>query len=177
MGGLRWWEWPMTYVSVDSSKTSTHTHPPINTHCLHLALTLPPSCQRASAAPPSPRPLRTARPAVGTSCVAPELRTQRLKLNLINPGQTGEKEVNRNMTSKAMEHLNLSEEQTTLLEDSFKKLGKHPDGTTLMLIAAECGLSEEETQVSRYVKYVCFSSGTGRKRVRLMLICRWADIY
>lgn len=85
--------------------------------------------------------------------------------------------MNRNMTSKAMEHLNLSEEQTTLLEDSFKKLGKHPDGTTLMLIAAECGLSEEETQVSRYVKYVCFSSGTGRKRVRLMLICRWADIY
>nr|XP_046262824.1 homeodomain-only protein [Scatophagus argus] len=50
------------------------------------------------------------------------------------------------MTSKAMEHLNLSEEQTKVLEDSFQKLSKHPDGTTLMLIAAECGLSEEETR-------------------------------
>lgn len=52
------------------------------------------------------------------------------------------------MTSKAMEHLNLTEEQIALLEDNFKKHSKHPDGTTLMLIAAEVGLSEEETQVS-----------------------------
>ncbi|XP_038556128.1 homeodomain-only protein [Micropterus salmoides] len=50
------------------------------------------------------------------------------------------------MASKAMERLNLSEEQVKLLEESFKKVTKHPDGTTLMLIAAECGLSEEETQ-------------------------------
>ncbi|XP_044060810.1 homeodomain-only protein [Siniperca chuatsi] len=49
------------------------------------------------------------------------------------------------MASKAMERLNLSDEQIKLLEDSFKKVTKHPDGTTLMLIAAECGLSEEET--------------------------------
>lgn len=52
------------------------------------------------------------------------------------------------MTSKAMEHLNLTEEQIALLEDNYKKHSKHPDGTTLMLIAAEVGLSEEETQVS-----------------------------
>lgn len=52
------------------------------------------------------------------------------------------------MASKAMERLNLSEDQVKLLEDSFKKVSKYPDGTTLMLIAAECGLSEEETQVS-----------------------------
>ncbi|XP_070769606.1 homeodomain-only protein [Enoplosus armatus] len=45
-----------------------------------------------------------------------------------------------------MERLNLSEEQTKLLEESFKKVGRHPDMTTLMLIAAECGLSEEDTQ-------------------------------
>ncbi|XP_051276679.1 homeodomain-only protein [Dicentrarchus labrax] len=50
------------------------------------------------------------------------------------------------MTSKAVERMNLSEEQIKLLEDSFKKVSKHPAGTTLMLIAAECGLSEEDTQ-------------------------------
>lgn len=52
------------------------------------------------------------------------------------------------MASKAIEHLNLSEEQIAALEDNFKKLSRHPDGTTLMLIAAECNLTEEETKVS-----------------------------
>ncbi|TKS72795.1 homeodomain-only protein [Larimichthys crocea] len=50
------------------------------------------------------------------------------------------------MASTAMERLNLSEYQMKVLEDNFKKVSKHPDGTTLLLIAAECGLSEEETQ-------------------------------
>ncbi|XP_028272250.1 homeodomain-only protein [Parambassis ranga] len=50
------------------------------------------------------------------------------------------------MASKATEGLRLSEDQVKVLEDSFNKVSKHPDGTTLMLIAAECGLSEEETQ-------------------------------
>ncbi|XP_075904293.1 homeodomain-only protein [Nelusetta ayraudi] len=49
------------------------------------------------------------------------------------------------MASAAMERLNLSEEQLSVLEDNFKRVAKHPDGSTLMLIAAECGLSEEET--------------------------------
>lgn len=49
------------------------------------------------------------------------------------------------MSSKAMECMMLAEEQTKVLEDSFTKT-KYPDGTTLMLIAAECGLSEEDTQ-------------------------------
>ncbi|XP_069025592.1 homeodomain-only protein [Embiotoca jacksoni] len=50
------------------------------------------------------------------------------------------------MASKAMECLKLSEEQVKVLEENFNRVSKHPDGTTLMLIAAECGLSEEETQ-------------------------------
>ncbi|GAA6221995.1 homeodomain-only protein [Lates japonicus] len=43
-----------------------------------------------------------------------------------------------------MECLKLSEEQIKVLEDSFKGC-KYPDETTLMLVAAECGLSEEDT--------------------------------
>nr|XP_033949139.1 homeodomain-only protein [Pseudochaenichthys georgianus] len=50
------------------------------------------------------------------------------------------------MSSKAMECMMRAEEQTKVLEDSFTKVTRHPDGTTLMLIAAECGLSEEDTQ-------------------------------
>nr|XP_015807175.2 homeodomain-only protein [Nothobranchius furzeri] len=42
--------------------------------------------------------------------------------------------------------LTLSEEQIKILEENFNKVSKHPDGTTLMLIAAECGLSEQETE-------------------------------
>ncbi|XP_019959338.1 homeodomain-only protein [Paralichthys olivaceus] len=50
------------------------------------------------------------------------------------------------MSSKAIELMNLSEEQVKVLEDSFKGC-RYPDGTTLMLVAAECGLSEEDTQI------------------------------
>uniref|UniRef100_A0A8C6SHC8 Homeodomain-only protein n=1 Tax=Neogobius melanostomus TaxID=47308 RepID=A0A8C6SHC8_9GOBI len=42
--------------------------------------------------------------------------------------------------------LQLSDYQLRTLEENFAKVSKHPDGTTLMLIAAECGLSQEETQ-------------------------------
>ncbi|KAM7389369.1 hypothetical protein PAMP_023353 [Pampus punctatissimus] len=51
------------------------------------------------------------------------------------------------MTSTAMECLKLSEYQMKVLEENFNKVSKHPDETTLMLIAAECGLSEKETQI------------------------------
>lgn len=53
------------------------------------------------------------------------------------------------MSSQAMECLKLSDYQVKVLEENFNRVSKHPDGTTLMLIAAECGLSEEETQVRR----------------------------
>ncbi|XP_068961389.1 homeodomain-only protein isoform X2 [Petaurus breviceps papuanus] len=40
----------------------------------------------------------------------------------------------------------LTQEQVDHLECSFNKGNKHPDPTTLLLIAAEVGLSEEQTQ-------------------------------
>ncbi|NXC63487.1 HOP protein, partial [Aleadryas rufinucha] len=39
----------------------------------------------------------------------------------------------------------LTEEQLEILENHFCKVNKHPDPTTLCLIAAETGLSEEQT--------------------------------
>lgn len=44
--------------------------------------------------------------------------------------------------------MQLADDQIKVLEENFTKVTKHPDETTLMLIAAECGLSEEETAVS-----------------------------
>lgn len=41
-----------------------------------------------------------------------------------------------------------TEDQVEILEYNFNKVNKHPDATTLCLIAAEAGLTEEETQVS-----------------------------
>nr|XP_020449702.1 homeodomain-only protein [Monopterus albus] len=49
------------------------------------------------------------------------------------------------MTSKATECLKLSESQVKVLEHCFNKVTKHPDRTTLTLVAAECDLSEEDT--------------------------------
>ncbi|XP_008289949.1 homeodomain-only protein [Stegastes partitus] len=49
------------------------------------------------------------------------------------------------MASETTQIMNLSEEQVKLLEENFTKVTRNPDETTLMLIAAECGLSEEET--------------------------------
>lgn len=40
-----------------------------------------------------------------------------------------------------------TQDQVEILEYNFNKVNKHPDPTTLLLIAAEAGLSEEETQV------------------------------
>lgn len=50
------------------------------------------------------------------------------------------------MSGSEANPLQLSEYQLRTLEENFTKVSKHPDGTTLMLIAAECGLSQEETQ-------------------------------
>ncbi|XP_028816400.1 homeodomain-only protein [Denticeps clupeoides] len=41
--------------------------------------------------------------------------------------------------------MKLAEDQLKVLEENFRKVTKHPDEATLMLIAAECGLSEQET--------------------------------
>lgn len=50
------------------------------------------------------------------------------------------------MASQKMEPcLKLSEDQIKILEFNFNNVSKHPDGTTLLLVAAECGLTEEET--------------------------------
>ncbi|XP_049565288.1 homeodomain-only protein isoform X1 [Orcinus orca] len=43
-----------------------------------------------------------------------------------------------------------TEDQVEILEYNFNKVNKHPDPTTLCLIAAEAGLSEEETQILRF---------------------------
>lgn len=51
-----------------------------------------------------------------------------------------------------------TEDQVEILEYNFNKVNKHPDPTTLCLIAAEAGLTEEQTQVSPQA-YV--ASGTG----------------
>uniref|UniRef100_A0A2K5CVU1 Homeodomain-only protein n=1 Tax=Aotus nancymaae TaxID=37293 RepID=A0A2K5CVU1_AOTNA len=40
----------------------------------------------------------------------------------------------------------LTEDQVEILEYNFNKVHKRPDPTTLCLIAAEAGLSEEETK-------------------------------
>ncbi|CAN9514522.1 unnamed protein product [Ophioblennius macclurei] len=40
----------------------------------------------------------------------------------------------------------LSEDQIKTLEFNFNNISKHPDGMTLVLVAAECGLTERETQ-------------------------------
>lgn len=56
-------------------------------------------------------------------------------------------------SSKAMESPQLSEDQLKVLENCFNRETKHPEGMTLMLIAAESGLSEEQT----LVRSVCSS--------------------
>ncbi|XP_059372768.1 homeodomain-only protein [Carassius carassius] len=48
-------------------------------------------------------------------------------------------------SGNAMFEMHLEEDQVKVLEENFTKVSKHPDDTTLMLIAAECGLSEVET--------------------------------
>ncbi|XP_029917971.1 homeodomain-only protein [Myripristis murdjan] len=50
------------------------------------------------------------------------------------------------MASQGMESMKLAADQVKVLEQNFRRISKHPDVGTLSLIAAECGLSEEETQ-------------------------------
>lgn len=66
------------------------------------------------------------------------------------------------MASKTAEPLNISKDQIAVLENNFK-ISKHPDGMTLILIAAECGLTEETTLVSTTDTHDlgCTSSGAG----------------
>lgn len=79
---------------------------------------------------------------------APPLRPARPAFfSQLFPLRTDQKEV-ADMASKTVELLSLSKEQIAVLEDNFNKISKHPDGMTLMLIATECGLTEEETLVS-----------------------------
>ncbi|GAA6092871.1 homeodomain-only protein [Tachysurus ichikawai] len=39
----------------------------------------------------------------------------------------------------------LAEDQLRVLEENFSRGCRNPDGATLALVAAECGLSEDET--------------------------------
>lgn len=52
------------------------------------------------------------------------------------------------MASNGIESMQLAEDQIKILEENFTRVSKHPDESTLMLIAAESGLTEEETAVS-----------------------------
>uniref|UniRef100_A0AAZ3RAJ1 Homeodomain-only protein n=1 Tax=Oncorhynchus tshawytscha TaxID=74940 RepID=A0AAZ3RAJ1_ONCTS len=49
------------------------------------------------------------------------------------------------MASNGIESMQLGEDQIKILEENFNRVSKHPDESTLMLIAAESGLTEEET--------------------------------
>lgn len=54
--------------------------------------------------------------------------------------------LNRAGTMSAETSSGPTQDQVEILEYNFNKVNKHPDPTTLCLIAAEAGLSEEETQ-------------------------------
>lgn len=124
----------LTEVKPPRAHTPTHTR------------ALPPSQLSQLPSPAEllqPRPVRTA-----PHRTAPPLRSARPAFfSQLFPPRTDQKEV-LDMASKTVEHLNLSKEQIAVLEDNFNKISKHPDGMTLMLIATECGLTEEETLVS-----------------------------
>lgn len=46
----------------------------------------------------------------------------------------------------------LSQEQTDILENNFNKVSKQPDKCLIMVIAAEAGLSEGATEVSKFIR-------------------------
>lgn len=54
--------------------------------------------------------------------------------------------VRRARTMSAQTASGPTEDQVEILEYNFNKVNKHPDPTTLCLIAAEAGLTEEQTQ-------------------------------
>ncbi|CAB1325504.1 unnamed protein product [Coregonus sp. 'balchen'] len=56
------------------------------------------------------------------------------------------------MASNGMESMQLAEDQIKILEENFTRVSKHPDESTLMLIAAESGLTEKETAVSKWFR-------------------------
>lgn len=63
------------------------------------------------------------------------------------------------MASNGMESMQLAEDQIKILEENFNRVSKHPDESTLMLIAAESGLTEEETAVSvQLCSRCCFNN-------------------
>ncbi|XP_035940177.1 homeodomain-only protein isoform X1 [Halichoerus grypus] len=61
-------------------------------------------------------------------------------------GRTTRGPVSRPETMSADTASGPTQDQVEILEYNFNKVNKHPDPTTLCLIAAEAGLSEEETQ-------------------------------
>ncbi|KAM4708497.1 homeodomain-only protein isoform 1-T2 [Discoglossus pictus] len=68
---------------------------------------------------------------------------------------------------------NLTEEQLEILENNFNTVCKQPDETTMMLIAAEAGLSEEDTCGSAFTqKNVGWHSGEVTKWFRERL-AKW----
>ncbi|XP_047441797.1 homeodomain-only protein [Mugil cephalus] len=64
------------------------------------------------------------------------------------------------MSTEAMERLNLSEDQVKLLEENFR-LTKDPQGATLMMIAAECGLSDTDAKIWFRLRYAQWRKAEG----------------
>lgn len=130
-GGRSWWDWPDDAPLLTVVKGSTHTHTDAPSPA---ELSVRPRC-----APRLPSPVRQ-------SCARVSAGSERSKTR----EQTGEREAAATMSaSKAMEFMKLSDYQVKVLENCFNKDTKHPDGATLTLIAAECGLTEEQTLVSQ----------------------------
>ncbi|XP_037636913.1 homeodomain-only protein [Sebastes umbrosus] len=64
------------------------------------------------------------------------------------------------MSTETPDDMKLSYQQK-VLEENFTKVSKHPEGVTLMLIAAECGLSEEETKKWFNTRYAQWRKAEG----------------
>ncbi|KAM3613125.1 uncharacterized protein V6R79_020855 [Siganus canaliculatus] len=157
--GPRWWERPrdvslLTVVKPPRIRSHPQTHalPPSRSHALSQKL---PSAPPLRSAPLSSAllhlHLRLRVLCVSAVRYTTTTTTTRARIQAAeNPNQGLRlfQEVGflffgiRNMASKAM---NLAEDQIQVLEKSFQGR-RHPDETSLMLIAAECGLSEEETR-------------------------------
>uniref|UniRef100_A0A8C9GKD7 Homeodomain-only protein n=2 Tax=Piliocolobus tephrosceles TaxID=591936 RepID=A0A8C9GKD7_9PRIM len=79
------------------------------------------------------------------SAVSPQQRS-------VRGGRPGSGAAQRAGTMSAETATGPTEDQVEILEYNFNKVDKHPDSTTLCLIAAEAGLSEEETQVRPHTR-------------------------
>uniref|UniRef100_A0ABI7W0N3 Homeodomain-only protein n=1 Tax=Felis catus TaxID=9685 RepID=A0ABI7W0N3_FELCA len=116
--------------------------------------------RRARHRPPPPRPRAPRKVAVRTAGQARRPEDARLcggTLRRARPGDRGParpcargrgqpRAQRRAETMSAETASGPTEDQVEILEYNFNKVNKHPDPTTLCLIAAEAGLSEEETQ-------------------------------